>query len=752
MKRLLTTLTSLLLLLSLSTYTASAQDETTVFLEDFDSVTPPILPPGWLDPDSEWTTSSSVSSTGSGANNLTVSGAQAASVQSPVLDLSGMTAGTLSYLARRTSTYAMDSLLVLASIDGGSTFPIIALDKGAALPATDGSYATVSMAMPAALMGASQVVLRFVALGGSTSGSNIRIDDLEITGDGGVITTESVFGFSSATGTADGGSGTFDVDLMLDFANMDSLQGIQFDVDWDVSAINFVEVMRGEAVMDELTWEINAEARDTEMRVVVLGDRLGALAEGAYDPLLTLRFDVDPGHSASEGTLTLSNVVGALALRTGDDAGLTLGQSTHTIALDTGSPVFEPDTLSLDAGIVAVNEAGSATLTVSNTGAADLVVSDVVSDNELYTIDPITATVIPGASVAFVVSYAPTDTAFGYQAAVLSFTHNASGGQTDINVFGIGTGGRGDMSQDGVVDVLDLVFGIDYTLEREVPAPLQLVSADVHPFGSPDGLIDVRDLTILSQAIVLGVWPDEVALPVDVVPGVSSAKQLDAEGSVFVDVIDTNDGTVLNLRHDVPLTGVQFTLSINNPAEQPVLMADELIASGTHLASHYDEEQGIFKVLAIRFDGGMIEPGNHNLAMIGSTAASLQLVHGIVVDSGRNRVKVGLGDTELTRTEPETPHASDLLLGAPFPNPYNRALSDEMVIPIILDATEPISMEVFDILGRKVHEVASKHLDSSSQRLVWNGLDQQGISVASGLYLIRVTAGDQMDTRLVIVE
>lgn len=746
MKQSLTILVGLMALIGLTALTARAQEETTVFIEDFDGVTPPALPVGWTDPAAEWVTSSSVSSTGSGANNLTVSGVQAASVQTPVLDLSGMTTGTLSYLARRTSTYAMDNLIVRASIDGGATFPIIALDQGAALPATDGSYDLVSMTMPAALLGESQVVLSFEALGGTTSGSNIRIDDLEITGDGGMVTTESVFGFTAETGAAN--AGTIDVNLMLDFANMDSLQGIQFDVDWDVSAINFVEVIRGDAVTDGLAWEINAEARDTEMRVILLGDRSSALPEGGYDPLLTLRFSVDPANTATEGILTLSNVVGALALRTGDDAGLTLGQAIHTVTLDAGVPTFEPDALSLDAGTVLVNETSETTLTVTNTGTADLVVSSVVSNNGLFTVEPATATVMPGASGAFAVSYVPTATVFGYQEAVLTFAHNASGGSTDIEISGIGIGGRGDMSQDGTVDVLDLVLGVDYTLEREVPAPEQLVSADVHPFGTPDGAIDVRDLTVLSQAIVLGVWPDEVSLPVDVIPGAAPAKQ----GGVFVGVSNTSDGIVLGLKHDVPLLGLQFTLSVDTPAEQPVLMADELIAAGVHLESHYNEEKGYFKVLAVRFDGEMIEPGNHNLAMIASTVSSFQLVHGIVVDASRSRVAVGFGDTELTADEREIPQASGFQLGAPFPNPFKRTTGDALAIPLILATAQPIGLEVFDILGRKVHEVESRRLDLGNQRLAWNGLDQQGKSVASGLYLIRVTAGKNVDTRLVIVE
>ena len=142
-----------------------AQDNTLFFSESFDGVTPPALPFGWSDGSGEWETSSSVASSGSGANNVTVSGAQQAALRTPGLNLSGLTSGSIEYLARRTSTYLQDSLIVQASLDGGTTFSITLLDRGEALPAADGSYELISMAVPAALLGQANVVLEFVALG-----------------------------------------------------------------------------------------------------------------------------------------------------------------------------------------------------------------------------------------------------------------------------------------------------------------------------------------------------------------------------------------------------------------------------------------------------------------------------------------------------------------------------------------------------------------------------------------------------------
>src|SRR5690606_33541517 len=83
-----------------------------------------------------------------------------------------------------------------------------------------------------------------------------------------------------------------------------------------------------------------------------------------------------------------------------------------------------------------------------------------------------------------------------------------------LTVDGIGEGGRGDAARDGVVDVVDLVQALDFVLLRTAPDSLQQRSSDLFPFPSGDGAIDVRDLTVLSHAIVNGIWPDSVAIPV----------------------------------------------------------------------------------------------------------------------------------------------------------------------------------------------------------------------------------------------
>ena len=170
----------LLLLAMLLMCSAPADGQvSTLLLESFDSVTAPDIPPGVSENDVTWKTSSSSASPGSGANNLVHTGSTPGQAILGPIDLSAQTEATLTYWARRTASYPADSLIVRFSKDGGITFPHLFSSGG--LPATASTYEQVSINLDASVLGFSNVFLQFEGRGGSSSGSNMRIDDIQVT-------------------------------------------------------------------------------------------------------------------------------------------------------------------------------------------------------------------------------------------------------------------------------------------------------------------------------------------------------------------------------------------------------------------------------------------------------------------------------------------------------------------------------------------------------------------------------------------
>lgn len=74
-----------------------------------------------------------------------------------------------------------------------------------------------------------------------------------------------------------------------------------------------------------------------------------------------------------------------------------------------------------------------------------------------------------------------------------------------------------------------------------------------------------------------------------------------------------------------------------------------------------------------------------------------------------------------------------------YPNPFNSAVT----IAFNLDQPQPVSAEIYDILGRRVATIAEGHTIVGEQSLAWNGRDLSGNAVATGVYFCRLRIGNE---------
>jgi subtilisin family serine protease len=72
-----------------------------------------------------------------------------------------------------------------------------------------------------------------------------------------------------------------------------------------------------------------------------------------------------------------------------------------------------------------------------------------------------------------------------------------------------------------------------------------------------------------------------------------------------------------------------------------------------------------------------------------------------------------------------------------YPNPFNPVTT----IRFELSRPAHVRVDVFDAAGRRVSRLADGELESGSHTAVWNGTDDNGTRVASGVYVYRVSAG-----------
>jgi hypothetical protein len=79
---------------------------------------------------------------------------------------------------------------------------------------------------------------------------------------------------------------------------------------------------------------------------------------------------------------------------------------------------------------------------------------------------------------------------------------------------------------------------------------------------------------------------------------------------------------------------------------------------------------------------------------------------------------------------------ADFALGHSYPNPFNPETS----IPYLLPRPVPVKLAVYDVLGRRVRTLVDRVLPGGSHLTRWDGRDDQGQEVASGVYLYRLAA------------
>ena len=96
----------------------------------------------------------------------------------------------------------------------------------------------------------------------------------------------------------------------------------------------------------------------------------------------------------------------------------------------------------------------------------------------------------------------------------------------------------------------------------------------------------------------------------------------------------------------------------------------------------------------------------------------------------------------ITWVEELKPVASDFALYQNYPNPFNPTTTIEFVLP----KAEFVKLKIYNILGEKVATLVSRKLVAGKYKYDWDAS-----SLASGVYLSRMAAGDFVQTRKMVL-
>ena len=86
-------------------------------------------------------------------------------------------------------------------------------------------------------------------------------------------------------------------------------------------------------------------------------------------------------------------------------------------------------------------------------------------------------------------------------------------------------------------------------------------------------------------------------------------------------------------------------------------------------------------------------------------------------------------------------------LHANYPNPFNP----DTRIAFSLDQPGSARLTVFNLLGQRIATLFDRTAPAGRHELLWDGTDERGQAVASGVYFYRLDVGDESRTRKMLL-
>jgi len=168
----------------------------------------------------------------------------------------------------------------------------------------------------------------------------------------------------------------------------------------------------------------------------------------------------------------------------------------------------------------------------------------------------------------------------------------------------------------------------------------------------------------------------------------------------------------------------------------------------THLSWQESEAEDFQYFNVYRGEADDFEPTEENLVHQTAETAWVDPDNGryyklSAVDDAGNEGEIV--DPETVVDVPDVPR--EFALFPCVPNPFNPSTTIRFSLPVDTN----VSLRVYDLLGRKISDLFSKDLPQGNHEVEWRGRDDQGESVASGVYFYRLEAEEFTRTRKMIL-
>jgi hypothetical protein len=172
--------------------------------------------------------------------------------------------------------------------------------------------------------------------------------------------------------------------------------------------------------------------------------------------------------------------------------------------------------------------------------------------------------------------------------------------------------------------------------------------------------------------------------------------------------------------------------------------------SGHFLVQYRDDGNGKLHMVLFNMSNDPIPVGEGSIVSLPVTLSldveedfGIELKEIALADERAALIPVGQG--------PSRPVAFEL--GQNYPNPFNPSTTIKFTLPSAVDggATLPTSLRIYNVLGEVVRTLVDEPMVPGVHHEVWDGRDDHGNRVASGIYFYRLRAGDLQHAKKMVL-
>lgn len=424
---------------------------------------------------------------------------------------------------------------------------------------------------------------------------------------------------------------------------------------------------------------------------------------------------------------------------TGSDTGKAVfyhnGSSLRDTVILTGKGIqaifsFAPSTLAFKTQIVGQNRKDS--VTVSNVGTSALTISGVTSTSPDFSISPLSATIDTGKTQKFFITFTPS--VAGLRSGKIAFAHNGASKDT-LSASGSGI----------AVGTLRLAHNATNGTEVAFEGIATRVKGNyTYMQDTSYGMV---------MYISSGPWKDSVT---------SGGIKVGDKIRVIGKVSEYN-----SLKEVVAADLYNFTVTSRNNA----LPAAKIVTLAKLVTNGEDYEGQLIKVVALKIVAGtdtvyasaksysITDPSDTTKTIVlripnatDNTVAGKKILTKLVTFTGvlgqfnssnpaAGYQMMATDSSDITDNLLFVQDLMDMIpteyqLAQNYPNPFNPSTTIQYGLP----KQSNVTVKIYSVLGQEVKTLVNNDQSPSFYRVVWNGTDNNGSHVGSGVYFIRITA------------